>query len=125
MGKASRTKGASGERELAGILTGLLGQVVRRELAQPRDGGADLVVETTAGRVQVEVKRVERRSPDIYTWMEQATKACQPGELAAVAWRPNRCGWTVTLNVEDFATLCREKADTQVNLDAETLSRLA
>ena len=122
-GKASRTKGASGERELAGILSGLLGQVVTRELSQPRDGGADLVVQTSAGNVQVEVKRVERRSPDVYNWLGQAEQSCAAGELAAVAWRPNRRGWVVTLSVEDFASLCLENADVQ--LDAAALSRLA
>ena len=120
-GKASRLKGATGEREVAGILSGLLGQVVTRELSQARDGGADLVVQTSAGKVQVEVKRVERRSPDIYRWLGQADASCAAGELAAVAWRPSRRGWVVTLSIEDFSTLCREKADeAEVELNAKT-----
>ena len=96
-GKSSRDKGASGERELAGVLTDLLGnQTVQRELSQTRDGGCDLV------------KRVERRSPDIYGWLGQCDASCDDGQLAVVAWRPSRRGWTVTMSVEDFARLVRE-----------------
>ena len=60
MGKSQRTKGAQGERELAGKLTELLGgQVVKRELSQTRDGGCDLVLKSTAGDVHVECKRAQ------------------------------------------------------------------
>ena len=108
-GKSSRDKGASGERELAGVLTYLLGnQTVQRELSQTRDGGCDLVLKSTAGDVNVEVKRVERRSPDIYGWLGQCDASCDNGQLAVVAWRPSRRGWTVTMSVEDFARLVRE-----------------
>mgnify|MGYP003647363897 CR=1 FL=1 len=86
-GKSSRDKGAAGERELAGVLTDLLGnQTVQRELSQTRDGGCDLVLKSTAGDVNVEVKRVERRSPDIYGWLGQCDARCD----------------------EDFARLVRE-----------------
>lgn len=109
MGKGQRAKGAQGERELAGRLTELLGnQTVQRELSQTRDGGCDLVLKSTAGDVHVECKRVERRSPDIFAWLGQCEASCSNGELAVVAWRPNRRGWTVTMSLEDFATLLRE-----------------
>ena len=108
-GKSSRDKGAAGERELAGLLTELVGnQAVPRELSQARDGGCGLVLRSTAGDVNVEVKRVERRSPDIYGWLGQCDASCEDGELAVVAWRPSRRGWTVTMSVEDFARLVRE-----------------
>ena len=120
MGKSQRTKGAQGERELAGKLTELLGgQVVKRELSQTRDGGCDLVLKSTAGDVHVECKRVERRSPDIYNWLAQCEASCTNGELAAVAWRPNRRGWTVTMSLEDFATLLREAQAERVWTDEE------
>ena len=70
MGKSQRTKGAIGERELAGKLTELLGnQTVQRELSQTRDGGCDLVLKSSAGNIHVVCKRVERRSPDIFNWL--------------------------------------------------------
>jgi hypothetical protein len=120
MGKGQRAKGAQGERELAGRLTELLGnQTVQRELSQTRDGGCDLVLRSTAGDVNVEVKRVERRSPDIYGWLGQCEASCQNGELAVVAWRPNRRGWTITLSLEDFATLLREAQPDEPWTDGE------
>ena len=115
MGKSQRTKGAIGERELAGKLTELLGnQTVQRELSQTRDGGCDLVLKSSAGNIHVECKRVERRSPDIYNSLGQCEASCTSNELAVVAWRPNRRGWTVTMNLEDFATLVRECQDDSV-----------
>ena len=113
MGKSSRNKGAAGERELAGKLTELLGgKVVKRELSQTRDGGCDFILGSTAGDIHVECKRVERRSPDIYGWLGQCEASCSSNELAVVAWRPSRRGWTVTMGLEDFATLVRECQDT-------------
>ncbi len=112
MGKSQRTKGAAGERELANLLSEQLGQVVERELSQTRDGGCDMVVESSAGLVHVECKRVERRSPDIYNWLGQCEASCTNGELAAVAWRPNRRSWTVTMDLADWCTLVREAQPT-------------
>jgi len=120
MGKGQRAKGAQGERELAGRLTELLGnQTVQRELSQTRDGGCDMVLKSTAGPVHVECKRVERRSPDIFAWLGQCEASCQNGELAVVAWRPNRRGWTITLSLEDFATLLREAQPDEPWTDGE------
>ena len=90
------------------MLTEALGQVVERELSQTRDGGCDLKVASSAGAVHVECKRVERRSPDAYGWLGQADASCVNGELAAVAWRPNRRGWTVTMSLPDWCRLVRE-----------------
>ena len=41
-GRGRRNKGATGERELAAILTDEMGFVVKRKLGQARDGGHDI-----------------------------------------------------------------------------------
>jgi hypothetical protein len=95
VGSSQRRKGAVGEREAAELLTGLLGHLVRRELGQSRDGGAD-----------VEVKRQERAR--LHQWLEQVEAAAGEDAMAAVMWRPSRRGWVVAMPVEDWAELVRE-----------------
>lgn len=105
MSKSQRTKGAQGEREAAHLLSEELGQVVERILSQTRDGGHDLEVTSTAGKICIEVKRQERAN--ILAWMDQAEQSA--GEhLAAVMWRPSRKGWQVVMSVKDWVKLVRE-----------------
>ncbi len=106
MGLRERRKGQQGERELAKLLTEELGQVVERRLGQERDGGADLVVGSTAGEIAVQVKRVERAS--IRAWLDQAIADAEAGQLPAVAWRASRHGWCVVMTLADWCALTRE-----------------
>lgn len=108
-GKGNRAKGQAGEREAAGRLTELLGRVVKRELGQERDGGCDIEVESTAGCIAIQVKRVERAS--MHAWLTQAENDAGAGELPAVMWRPSRRGWVVCMDLNDWCTLVREAQD--------------
>lgn len=53
MGKAQRTKGAAGEREVCDLILRDLGIEVHRNLQQTRDGGADIKLKPFS----IEVKR--------------------------------------------------------------------
>ena len=86
-GKASRDKGARGEREFAELLTNELGQVVKRKLGQARDGGDDIQV----GRYRIEVKRREKLA--VEAWCKQVEAACEPSEVPVVAFRRNGEPW--------------------------------
>jgi Holliday junction resolvase len=97
-GRASRDKGARGEREFAELLSNELGQVVKRKLGQARDGGDDIQV----GRYRIEVKRREKLAIEV--WCKQVEAACtvaqdidQDGRLAepvpVVVFRRNGEPW--------------------------------
>jgi len=102
MGKSQRTKGASGERELSGLLSDALGIVVKRNLGQAREGGDDI----TIGKFRIECKR--RKEIAVHKFMEQALASCQPGELAIVAMRGDGKPWCVMMELEDFIPMLRD-----------------
>lgn len=92
-----RAKGATGERELAAILTHWASQIgmatkLERNLEQARGGGHDLTGLECYG-MAVEVKRVEALA--IGSWWAQAVRqAKSAGDLIPVlAWRQNRKPW--------------------------------
>lgn len=108
MGAASRRKGAAGERELIALLRERLGDLpeLRRNLDQPRDGGADLRI---AGHA-IEVKRAEQfRS----SWIDQAD-AQAGGDVPVVAWRRNGGRWRLLLvmDLDGFAAAVRRNPTT-------------
>ena len=107
MGAKSRRKGANGEREIAGILTELLGQEVSRRLGQAREGGHDL---NGTGPYILEIKR-RARIGGIHEWMAQAEASCEPGASQApvVAFRADGERWLVAMRIEDWAKLVREE----------------
>ena len=102
-GKASRDKGARGERELADILSHELGFVVKRKLGQARDGGDDIQV----GRFRIEVKRREKLSID--AWCEQVEKASEPGDVPVLIYRRNGQPWRAVVGLEWFIKMMREE----------------
>lgn len=101
MGASQRRKGAAGERELATILSEQLGWVVKRELGQPRDSGADLHI----CQFRFEVKR--RKGIAVHEWVEQAVRASGPGDIPVVACRGDGKGWLVVMRLEDALPLIR------------------
>ena len=101
-GKRSRIKGATGERELAALLTDALGFVVQRKLGQARDGGDDIQV----GKYRIEVKRREALRLD--DWCKQVEDAAQPGDVPVVAYRRNGQPWRVVVPLEWFMQQVRE-----------------
>ena len=71
MGKLSRTRGSSYEREVCAELSAVMGQRVVRILGQARDSGGDIYTPPFLW----ECKR--RRSFTGYTFMEQAVASCE------------------------------------------------
>jgi len=106
MGKASRNKGAVGEREFVNIMKGELGEGITRNLSQTRDSGHDIL---GADPFAIEVKRQETLA--IPAWWRQTKKnAHEVGQRPALAYRQNGKPWRVMveLTVEEFATIIRE-----------------
>ena len=71
MSKSQRDKGASFEREIAGMLSDRLGCVVKRNLSQSRGGeqeGSDI----TLGPFAIECKR--RAKLSVMEWLDQAQR---------------------------------------------------
>lgn len=95
-GRNNKRRGASGERELAAILSDHLGLIVKRTLGQARDGGHDI----QTGRFKWEVKR--RAKIAVYDFMDQVQKACDHTETPVVAMRADGKQWLVMMRLEDF-----------------------
>ena len=93
MSAMQRRKGQSGERELFGLLSDLLGTCVRRNVDQARAGGADgLDVPGWA----IEVKR--REGGFKAAWWDQAVQQGEDsGRRPALAYRASRQPWRVRL----------------------------
>ncbi len=94
---------ASQRRKGATILTEQLGWVVKRELGQPRDSGADLHI----CQFRFEVKR--RRGVAVHEWVDQAARACGPGNIPVVACRGDGKEWLVVMRLEDALPLLRNE----------------
>ena len=104
MGKAQRTKGAAGEREVCDLIFQHLGIQVHRNLSQTRDGGADIKLNPYS----IEVKR-RAAIGNVYGWIEQATAGCEPSERPIVVCRADRKEWLAILPIEELFRLIREE----------------
>ena len=91
MGAASRTKGQSGERELAGLLAGLTGHDVRRRVRNHR-GDDDLV---GLPGWALECKRYKAAPPALVAqwWQQAAAQAQAAGCEPALFYRADRGQW--------------------------------
>ncbi len=101
MGKRQRQRGAETEREVCDKIAASTGWVVKRELGQARDGGADIRL----ARWVLEVKR--RRSIAVYEWVDQATAACAPYEIPAVVCRGDKREFLVIQRLDDWLNLVK------------------
>ncbi len=121
-GKASRNKGARGERELFGLLSERLGFVVTRNLSQTRDAGCDSL---SVPGFTIECKRVE--SSFQTAWMQQAIAAIRPDhEIPVVFYRASRCPWRVAVRCSDLLRCPAYQGLAHVDLDdAATFMREA
>lgn len=100
----SRSKGATGEREVASTLRGYGYKKARRgQQYSGANGDADVV---GLPGIHIEVKRRERLN--IYDAIDQAKRDRKPDELPAVFHRKNHCEWLVTMTLEDWIQLYRE-----------------
>ncbi len=110
MSKSQRTKGAAGERELAGILADALGIEVRRKLGQARDSGNDIDLPGFS----VECKR-RARIAGLYDWLEQA----DGGNGAPVVMaRGDGKVWLAVMRLDDWLTLSREEVAAKMPANA-------
>ena len=96
----SRSKGARGEREVAGILREYGYPCRRGPQYSGANGDADVV---GLPRTHIEVKRRERL--DIHDAMEQSVRDAREGEMPTVFHRRNNYNWLVTMRLEDFMKL--------------------
>lgn len=111
MSASQRRKGAAGEREFLKALGAELGDILKRNLQQTREGGADcLCVKGWA----IEVKRQEALSRP--TWWRQAVEQAErAGAQPMLAYRRNREPWRVwikpdeDITVSEAANAIREK----------------
>lgn len=89
-GKSSRSKGQSGEREIATMLTYATGIDVCRNLTQTRGGGDDI---SCIPGLSIEVKRQETLA--LPAWWRQCThQAANVAKTPVLAYRQNRKPWT-------------------------------
>lgn len=120
-GRGRRNKGATGEREVAALLSHELGRDVKRHLGQARDGGHDIQI----GRFVIEVKRQERLA--IEDWCRQVEAACttvsnidEDGELGrpvpVVVFRRNGQPWRAVVPMDFLVYAIREELSEQGSL---------
>ena len=91
MSAKERTKGATGERELAKILRDELGAEITRNLVQSREGGADLL---GVPGWAIECKRAADKSLNRW-WLQACQQADRAGMKPALIYRIDRCDWRV------------------------------
>jgi hypothetical protein len=116
MGKSQRVKGASGEREVLGLLGEILQRKFERNITQSRYGGADCI---DMGRIKLEVKRQERLA--IKDWWEQAQRQAKGG-VPVLAYRQSRKPWTFVLDCADICLL--DVRGNLIHTDIETFCLL-
>ena len=89
----SRTKGASGEREVVNLIEKYTGVRLERNLAQSRDGGCDILWE----RFRIEIKRCKNIPTDavIDRWWAQAEGQADGDEVPILVYRADRQRWKI------------------------------
>jgi len=103
MGQRSQRKGAAGERELAAMLTDLLGVPCQRASGMYLPGIIAPDVLIAGDQLHIEAKR--RETVCLPAALRQAKADARQGQVPIVAHRPNRCGWMVTVDLRDLVRL--------------------
>lgn len=98
----SREKGATGERELAGILKKYGYDCRRGQQYCGINGDADVI---GIPGLHIECKRVEKLNID--DALEQSIRDAKDGEIPVVMHRKNRKPWKVTLELDEFMKLLK------------------
>ena len=115
-GNHSRTKGASGERELFSLLRDHLGDMdIQRNLDQTRSGGADCT--KLVGGFALEVKRWGKKAPLIAAIEQAEVQAVEVGGLPCVAFRMDHGHWRFlpVLSLEQFCELAQEGTTARIS----------
>ena len=109
-GKRSRDKGKRGEREVAKILQ-TAGFPARRTVQYNGRPGTSADVVGIPG-LHIEVKLVEKES--IRAWYRQAQRdahASPENEMPVIVHRKSREPWLVTMSLDDFITIIKNKGE--------------
>ena len=102
MGRLSRNKGKTGERELAHELSRVLGVTARRGVQY--SGGPDSPdVVTDIPNLHIECKRTEHFR--LYEALEQSVRDAGELKVPVVMHRPNNRPWVVILRLDDLPAL--------------------
>lgn len=115
MGAMQRRKGAAGEREALRLLGDELGELLKRNLTQTREGGADCVC---IRGFALEIKRQEALSRPAW-WRQACEQAARLGVEPMLLYRRSREPWRAFIHTEagqyregtllDAASAIREK----------------
>ena len=100
----SRKKGVRGEAQLASILREYGYETRRGQQYCGANGDADVV---GIPRLHIECKRVERLN--VYDAVAQSERDAREGEVPVVMHRKNNCKWLVTLSLDEFMKIWRER----------------
>ena len=99
MGKLSRTKGQTAEREVCALLSTAFGRNINRNLGQERDSGHDI----TLLPYHIEVKR-RARIAKLYEWVNGAAR---PGRVPIVTLRSDQHEWLVIMKLSDWMDIAK------------------
>lgn len=120
-GRASKRKGASGERELAKVLSSLFKGLEAHRGRQYHGGPGTPDVILSIDGLHLEVKRTETFSP--YKAMEQAIGDAN-GALPMVLHRKNRGEWMSFVHLKDLPALIKILACCMAVKDMRELNRM-
>jgi Holliday junction resolvase len=115
--RMQRDKGARGEREVFGLLSDMLGTIVRRNVDQARQGGADGI---EIPGWAIEVKRWEREELGVW-WLQCLDQARKANREPALIWRASRQPWRVMVDlyaINSIAFPVTQRHTAVISLDA-------
>lgn len=106
-GKRAKRRGKDSENELARLLTERLGTAVKRNLAQSRASGHDLLIPGWS----LEVKRSNLRVRFSEWWEQTLIQAERTGTRPALAYRIDRQPWRFVVALRHLAEAYAEQPD--------------
>jgi N-dimethylarginine dimethylaminohydrolase len=112
MAKISRQRGATYEREVANEIFDMLGVRIKRNLKQYQQSEeGDLIL----GQYLIECKR--RKKIAVHEFMDQAVKACDPGQTPVVIMRADGKKSLAVLHLPDLLKLLANEMDPHQSQD--------
>jgi N-dimethylarginine dimethylaminohydrolase len=112
MAKISRQRGATYEREVANDIFEALGVRIKRNLKQYQQSDeGDLIL----GQYLIECKRRKRIA--VHEFMEQADKACEPGQTPVIIMRADGKKSLAMLHLPDLLKLLGNELDPHQSRD--------